>query len=130
MSDFMSVFWSASLPSNWAGQNDPECATFVGQKSVGALQISSTRKNGEVTDDDLRDFAAEHLENVAKTRPVTAGDFAGFMFSYGDEENYWRQWFLRHNSVAVFVTYNCSLKHMHQEDSSVDAIIASLRARV
>jgi hypothetical protein len=129
MSDFTSPFWSVSLPPTWQGESDPECATFVSDKRLGALQISSARKDGGVTDDDLHDFAGEHLANGAKTKPVTAGAFTGFTFAYGDGENYWRKWFLRHGSLAVFVTYNCPVKHMHQEDPAVEAIVGSLKSR-
>lgn len=130
MHDFASTFWSVTLPTAWQGQHEAECATFSGEKNIGALQISSSRKDGRVTDEDLRDFASELLANGAKTKTVHAGQFTGFTLTFGDEKTYWRQWFLRRDSLAVFVTYNCPIEHMHQEDASVHAIVESLRARV
>jgi hypothetical protein len=129
MPDFASAYWKVSLPQEWSGRNDAECATFVRPGGPGALQISAARKDSEVTDDDLRDFAREHLENGAKTKAVTTGDFCGFTFQYRDDENYWRQWFVRHGPFAVFVTYNCPVAAYGEESATVESIVTSLRAQ-
>ena len=129
MPDFASAYWKVSLRQGWSGRNDPECATFARPGGPGALQISASRKDGDVTDEDLRDFARDHLENGAQTEAVTVGDFSGFTFQYRDDENYWRQWFVRHGPLALFVTYNCPVASYGEEGASVDHIVASLRAQ-
>ncbi len=128
MSEFTSAYWKVFLPAGWEGRNDPECATFERPGGPGALQISAARKDGEVTDADLNDFAKDHLSNGAKAKPIAAGDFVGFDFQYRDDERYWRQWFVRRGSVAVFLTYNCPLAWYAEESASVESIVTSLRA--
>lgn len=78
---------------------------------------------------DLRDFAAEHLKAGAKPRATEAGDFLGFEICYGDEERFWRQWYLRNGSQMLFVTYNCGLESRGVEDDRVGVALASLAAR-
>jgi hypothetical protein len=129
MPSFASAYWTVSLPDGWTGHNDPECATFVSKGGPGALQISAAKKNDEVTNEDLCDFAREHLDAGAKTKEVTTGDFTGFTFHYGDGERYWRQWFVRHREVAAFITYNCPLSARGEEDAAVNIIISSLKVR-
>ena len=130
MAIFTSAFWSVSLPQMWEGHNDPECATFTSAQGIGTLQISSARKDDEVTDEDLLDLARGHLSDGAKTRNVAVGDFKGFTFAYGDGESFWREWFLRRGGLAVFATYNCPATHMHQQDPAVETIISRLQSRV
>lgn len=129
MSDFASAYWRISVPPAWAARNDPECASFERHGGVGSLQISAARKAGLVTDDDLRDFANDHLRAGAKTKDLQLGDFSGFVLRYRDEENYWRQWFLRCGATAVFVAYNCPLESEGEEDEIVDSVLGTLRAQ-
>jgi hypothetical protein len=129
MPEFASAYWKVSVPTGWVARNDPKCATFTRPGGPGALQVSAARKDGEVTDDDLNDFASEHLGNGAKTKPVTLGDFTGFTFQYRDDENYWRQWFVRRGPLAVFLTYNCPVASYAEESAAVEAIITTLKAQ-
>lgn len=102
---------------------------FERHAGVGALQVSAAHKDGFVTDGDLREFANNHLEAGAKAKSLKVGDFEGFLFSYRDDENTWRQWFLRCDATAVFVTYNCPSESKGEEDEIVDSILGSLKSR-
>jgi hypothetical protein len=95
---------------------------------VGALQISSDRKqSGDVSDEDLNAFAAEHVDAGAKLRPVQLGDFSGYHLHFGADDTYWRHWYLRHGSVALFVTYNCPPDDRGAEDGDIAIILESLK---
>jgi hypothetical protein len=94
---------------------------------VGALQISSARKeSGPVTSDDLREFAAEHIEAGARLRDVTLGDFTGYHLHFGTEGTYWRYWYLRCGPTLVFITYNCALEKRGSEDKEIQVILETL----
>ncbi|MHB0914766.1 MAG: hypothetical protein ACYC5A_04925 [Thermoleophilia bacterium] len=121
--------WSLRLPDGWRAWHDAECATLVANDEIGALQISAAFKDSEVVDADLSDFAAQHLEAGAKPRPTEAGDFVGFEISFSDDEQFWRQWYLRNGRQMLFVTYNCGLDARGAEDGPVSAALASLEAR-
>ena len=118
--------WSITVPDGWHARHDPECATLEADPPVGALQISMAFKESPVLDEDLREFASDHLEAGAVTRPVVAGEFVGFEIAYGAGDTFWRQWFLRRRDQALFVTYNCHESERGREDSSVAKALASL----
>ena len=120
--------WDLAVPDGWEASHGEDCAALVGPSELGALQISAALKESEVLDDDLRDFASEHLNAGATPLECSAGDFTGFEVRFSDGESFWRQWFLRHGRKMLFVTYNCSVAGQGVEDGAVDEILASLRS--
>ncbi len=121
--------WSLVVPDGWRAWHDDECATLVGPREIGALQISAAFKDSEVVEMDLREFAAEHLEAGAKARPIEAGDFVGFEICFSEEERFSRQWYLRKGRQMLFVTYNCALESRGAEDDQIAAALGSLAGR-
>lgn len=121
--------WQAILPDGWESQRDDNCVTLYHPDGVGALQISAAFKYFLVTDEDLRDFASEHLQAGAKIRELTCGEFAGFTLAFGVDDAYWRHWYLRRDNQMLFVTYNCPRDDRGTEDEPVSQILASLRHR-
>lgn len=120
--------WTILVPDGWQAWHADECATFVGDDEVGALQISAAFKESTVLDASLRELAADHLAAGAQARPAVAGDFTGFEIAFSDGEVFWRHWYLRHDRQMLFVTYNCELACRGQEDATVQAMLASLAA--
>ncbi|QEH35587.1 hypothetical protein OJF2_41400 [Aquisphaera giovannonii] len=124
---FGGTHWRVRLPAGWRGEHDDTCATVAADSGVGALQFSSARKEGRpVTDDDLRDFAAEHVEAGARLAEVSLGDFTGYHLHFGTEDASWRNWYLRRGSVALFVAYNCEPSQRGVEVREIRTILASL----
>jgi hypothetical protein len=128
MARFGRETWSLVVPDGWRASHDQECATLVGPREEGVLQISVAFKDSEVVDADLRDFAVEHLEAGAKPQPTEAGEFVGFEISFGDDERFWRQWYLRNGRQVLFVTYTCVLELRGVEDGPIDSALSSLVA--
>lgn len=118
--------WAVQIPDTWHETPGDECVTLQARTFVGALQISSFAKGGPVTDDDLRDFAEEHLVAGARAAEVSLGEFTGIRIAFGADGNFWRQWYLRSGNQMIFATYNCSEAYRGQEDSEVNEILASL----
>ena len=121
--------WSLGIADGWHGRHDPDCATIVAVPEVGALQISAFFNDSAVTDADLREFAAEHLEAGAISRKVTLGDFVGFTIAFGTKDEFWREWYLRNGGQMLFVTYNCDADQRGIEDEAVDEMLATLSAQ-
>jgi hypothetical protein len=118
--------WSLTVAAGWNAYHELECATLVHDPSGGALQISAAFKDSDVTDEDLLDFAAEHIESGRKGVQVQLGDFRGWAFTYVMTGAFWRCWYLRRESQALFVTYNCPVEERGAEDSDVDQMLGSL----
>lgn len=119
--------WALQVPSGWRARHGEECSTLVGPGDLGALQVSAAFKESHVLDQDLLDFASEHLAAGAHAEAAEAGDYAGFEIAFSDGERFWRQWFLRRGRQALFVTYNCAVDQRGVEDDAVRQALASLR---
>jgi hypothetical protein len=127
MNEFNSEWWSVRLPDDWQTEQDDTCASIFSESGVGALQVSAARNsNGPATDDDLRDFAKEHLDSGAPIKPVTCGAFTGFYLHFSMDDIYQRQWWLRSDDTVVLATYTSDLKDKGKEDTVVDGVLNTL----
>ena len=116
------------LPDDWGGEQDDTCTSMFSESGVGALQVSAARNsNGPATDDDLRDFAKEHLDAGAPIKPLTCGAFTGFYLHYSTDDMYQRQWWLRCGDTVVLATYTSDLEEKGKEDAVVDGILNTLQ---
>jgi hypothetical protein len=117
LSRFDGVWWSVSVPTGWIAQGEEKCATFRGTPPLGILQISSARKDvGPITDDDLREFAAEEVGTGESLMEVSYGSFSGFAAVLRRGDLIWRQWWLRSGTLMIYATYNVS---QHKEADAV-----------
>lgn len=126
---FQSAWWEISLPLGWTGEHDEECARFLSQNEVGALQISAYRKDEELADADLQEMAAEHIEAGANLKSVQFGSFTGFYFHFRTEDAYWRWWLLRCDKTMLYATYSCDPYGRGKDDEQVEQIMNTLRVR-
>lgn len=118
---YESTDWSLEVPEGWSHEFDDECTTFEHPQGVGAFQVSSYRKDGPITDDDLREFAGE-----IPLAAVSFGRLAGFRTRFSEDDTFWTKWWLRAGHQMIYVTYNCSLADRGLEDAEVSAMIESL----
>ena len=128
MKTFKTSWWSVQVPEEWEIEEDDVCTTITATPHIGALQISSARNdNGPATDEDLLDFAEEHVKAGAKLREAHVGNLSGFYIHYSDDEFYSREWWLRRGNTVVFVTYTTELSLRGQEDVVIDQILTTLK---
>lgn len=127
MKTFADEHWSLSIPNEWAAERYPECVSLHQPEGIGELQISASRQQRDVTIADLRAFAAEHLDAGAITHSVKLGDFDGLTLSYGVEDEYWCEWYLKSGSILLFATYSCAADDEGKEDDVIEAILETLR---
>jgi hypothetical protein len=126
---FNGIWWSVELPQRWRGEGDERCATFQAEPPLGALQISAARKDvGMVTDDDLRDFAAERISKGIELQKTQWGSFVGLVTQYSKRGYFWREWWLRESNLLVYVTYNVRNGYQEQEAEDIHRILASLKS--
>lgn len=124
---FNGIWWRVRLPDGWSGSQDKECATFLARIPLGALQISSARKDsGRVTDRELKKLAKERVPADIRITRVVPGSFSGFSAEYVKGDSFWKEWWLRLGQLMVYVTYNGPHGKEGFEREDVQRILASL----
>jgi hypothetical protein len=128
MSKFAGTNWEIDLLPEWVGEHEEDCSTIYHPNSVGALQISAYSKDSEVTEEDLKNFANEHIQAGANVSPANAGEFKGFTLAFGVENEFWQHWYVSSGNKALFITYNCEAHDKDHEISYIKEMVASLSA--
>lgn len=118
--------WSIVVPDGWTVRDEDDVTTFEADPGVGALQVSAYAKDEPVTDEDLEEFAEEHLTAGATPDPVEHTLYEGFAISYEVDEQFWTEWFLRHEHQMLYVTYTCAEGDEGIEDEIISEMLASL----
>ena len=128
MPEFITEWWRCNIPDDWKSDDSEGCATFTSKNGFGALQISAFKKEDrEVTDEDLRDFASDHVNAGANLSSVSFGDFIGLYVAYSvEDQEFWCEYWLRSGQVMIYVTYNCLLSEKENELSTIEDILDSL----
>lgn len=90
----------------------------------GVLTLRSYTGPAIVEPDVLR-----NMTNVPFTTSLTLqpwGDYTGYQHDYVEGASFYRQWWLTHENVVVFVTYQCSAELSEREIEPIDALVDSL----
>lgn len=125
---FKSTGWSVEIPSNWIGEQEDTCASFWSNRGVGALQLSAYQRDiHAVTDSELYAVAQDELIENITPQAANCGDFVGLTISYGTAGKFWRKWWLRSDSLFIYVTYNCDDQDRDIEAVTVDHILSTLK---
>lgn len=127
MTEITGPDWKLDIPREWEEHEEDDTLIVYDPDGVGALQISGMATDGEVSDEDLRELAREHIEAGAKTRPVEFGDFTGFTFDYSEEDEFWQEWYLRSGHVSLYATYNCELDDKGVESELIEQVLSTLQ---
>ena len=126
---YKSEWWSIELPSQWRGYPDGDCETFRADPALGILQISAAcKETGNITEDDLKEFAHARVAPDAPLEKVKFGTFSGFTTRYRKNELAWQEWWLGLNALMVYVTYNVVHGSELAARDTIAGILASLRS--
>ena len=108
-----------------------DCVEITQPEGTGALHISAARKQSDVADADLREFAEAELPSNTPVEPVSVGDFSGVTAEYVDWSTsaFWKKWWIRVGSLMLYVTYTCSRGDEEIEEDDVQRILSSLATR-
>ncbi len=129
--NFSSAWWSADLPHGWRGVEEERCVTISQHPRVGVLQITAARNpEGVVTDQDLKDFAEEHIAGEKSLVRVIYESFLGFSINYTKGQLFWREWWLRSGNLMIYATYNVKSGKENIEKNALEYILRSLRPLV
>ena len=125
---FESAWWSIELPTGWVGGREDTCASFWSENGVGALQISAYYRDAvAVTDSELYDFAKDELIEGATPQDSNCGEFNGITVSFFNGQKFWRKWWLRSDSLLLYVTYSCDVTDRTVESETVNRILTTLK---
>ncbi len=126
MGTFQGTSWAIKLLPDWTGEHDEDCSTIRHPEGLGALQISVFSKDSEVTDEDLKDFAQDHVEAGARLSESNSGEFKGFTLAFGVDEEFWQYWYVAKGNTALLITYNCEAADREVEIDDIKTMVASL----
>jgi hypothetical protein len=127
MAAYRHKHWSIELPDTWVGERDEECDTLYDPQGYGSVEISTLMRERSADEDFLEHLAADHLAAGAKTYDVQFGPFEGFTLSYGSDEAFCQEWYLRAGRLVLFVSYACAPEHEGLEEEVVEAVLGSLK---
>jgi len=117
--------WSIDILPEWENEDDPECLTIYHPNGVGALQLSSAKKQeGSVTQEDLDFHTKQEWGNPSK---CTFGDFAGQAYKFVSEDSFWFWWILANGSVLLRASYNCEIQDKNVEIEEINNMLKTLK---
>ncbi len=122
--------FSVSIPNSWEGEFD-EAEHFdvlYNAQGAGELQFSSVMQESSLSINDLKNIAAEDIQNGAKVQEIELGDFNGLFFDYDLDGDYWCEWYLVKSRFLLFVTYTCPVAEEGAETDDVDLIMGTLKS--
>ena len=128
---FNGEWWTVQLPTGWHAAPEEHGASFWRTPRAGTLHLSSARKSaGPVSDEDLKDFAAERLTAGHQLQRAESRAFSGFQCIRSDASLSWNEWWLKHGSLMIYATYVVPAdKTSDLEEQEVLAILESLAER-
>lgn len=127
MSIVQTEWWCIELPDEWSAEMDDDCVSITDCDNVGTIDVSAIRKEeGLVSEQDLKDLAEELIADGFEFQRVTIAGSKGLLFSYQEEDVAWREWYLAHDSLVLYATYNTEVEHSGLDDAMVDEILSTL----
>jgi hypothetical protein len=126
MKKYQSTYWQIDLPENWEIEEMDDAVSLFNPDSSGTLLISTVKEDENISDDYLEELLAEHIDAGADLHDIECGQFDGLTCCYEADEGYWCEWYLRHGSIMLFVTYDCSLEDEGSEDDLIDSMLETL----
>ena len=121
-----SQWWIIELPDEWDAEQDDETIVISDCDGVGEIAITTLQKEqGTVEDSEIRDYADDIIQQHGAGQPVKLAELQGYYFSYLDEGDAVREWYLRCDNLLVFITYSCAEDNAGMDDGAVDEILST-----
>ena len=120
-------WWRLGLPDEWNAEQDDESILITDRDEVGTIEISQLlAEPGEALPsiEELAKLNAEH-DNLEWSN-CCCGDFDGVETDYLEEGAAIREWWLRAQSLTLFVTYVCDEDNQGLDDAIIDEILDGL----
>ncbi len=130
MNTYKSVWWSIDLATGWAGSSAEECYEIVKPDGLGALHISSYRKDEKITKDDVLELMELDEDAIKHVSEKQWGEFNSFQLAYSDVDAFWRVWWLYKDNLLIYATYNCNLEDKGKESEDVDFMMKTIKVNL
>lgn len=122
-----SQWWIMEIPAEWDARQEEEAIVISDEDGVGDIVITTLeKKQGSVSDQELREFAKDVEKTYGKSLSVALDKLEGYYYSYREEDDALREWYLRYGSLLVLITYSCDQSNAGMDDSAVDDILSTL----
>ena len=122
-----SQWWIIELPEEWDAVQDEDVIIISDEDDVGEIVLTTlTKEQGPVKASELSAFTEETAAQFGPPRSVQVGEFSGLYFSFEDEGDALREWYLYCDNLLLFITYSCDLDNAGMDDGIVDEILGTL----
>ncbi len=122
--------WCCDLPDEWQAEQSDDSVLIVDDDEVSSIEITTLKKEaGDISDDDLKQFADEPLSAGIPAESVAIGSLQGMLFNFEDEEGVWREWYLASGSVMLYITHGCRPEHRGMDDAAVNEILSTIELK-
>ncbi|WP_019529561.1 hypothetical protein [Dasania marina] len=122
-----SQWWIIDLPPEWQAEEDEETILISDEDGVGEIAITTLEKtDGAVSDQELREFSLEVEQQFGAGQVVELAELQGYYYSYDDDGDAVRDWYLRCDNLALLITYSCAQDNAGMDDSAVNEILNTL----
>jgi hypothetical protein len=132
-------WYELSLPDQWEVDEEDSPVAIWQPDGAGALQITAEQLPHHKSGDEMDCFLAlraflssvGHELDESSARRFSRDGMQGASTEYigdgGEEDVFWRVWFLTNQETLLFLTYACRKEDQDAERRPVDEIIDSLR---
>ena len=123
-----SQWWIIELPEEWKAEQDEETILISDQDDVGEIAITTLQKEAGqgVADDELLSLTEEISQQFGPGKKVQLAEFDGYYFTYREEGDAVREWYLRCDDLLMFITYSCDEENAGMDDGAVDEILSTV----
>lgn len=120
-------WWLMDIPPEWETEQDDELIVVSDEDGVGEIAITTlVKQEGTIDDQALREFAVDTEALAGSGQPVECGDFRGYYYSFQENNEAVREWYLGLDNTVLLVTYCCDLDNAGMDDGAVDEILSTL----
>ena len=123
--------WWTIETAGWAVDEAEECTAFLpcDTEEEAALLITAFRKQeGTITAEELWEMSGAASPTFAVREQAQCGAFGGYRTTYRSDDNlHWRVWWLAHDDLHLYVTFNCQPSDAAKHDAVLDWMLSSLR---
>jgi len=122
-----SQWWIIELPEEWDAEQDEDVIIIRDEDDVGEIVLTTlTKEDGLVSASELSAFTEDTAAQFGPPVPVQVGEFKGLYFSFEDEGDALREWYLHCDNLLLFITYSCDPDNAGMDDGIVDEILGTL----
>jgi hypothetical protein len=130
VTEFKPKWWSVEIPKDWIVSEEADPVTISDPSNQVAVQISAARKDSQVTDADLLEFASERLGPNVKPKQIKTSYFAGLFGQHTDPNFISREWWLRSGDLMLYVTFTRPIGIRSYDENVLEKLIDSLKPMI